>query len=68
MPNDSSGQPSPLISWQVGRGIIESPMEWTRDCMLFFHSSVKLNKEYAAIIVSSKYYVQYLNQYIHKFI
>lgn len=59
MPNDSSGRPSPLISWQVGRGFIKSPMEWTKDCMLFFHSSLKFNTEYVSFIVSFKYCLIY---------
>lgn len=44
MPVDKSSLPSPLTSWQVGRGIIDSPLEWSKNCMLFFHSSVKLKE------------------------
>lgn len=46
MPTDLSGLPSPLTSWRVGRGIIDSPLEWSKNCILFFHSSLKRKKKY----------------------
>jgi len=35
----------------VGRGIIDSPMEWTKNCILFLHSSIEFNESYTDIIV-----------------
>ncbi|XP_060852473.1 uncharacterized protein LOC132930556 isoform X1 [Rhopalosiphum padi] len=49
IPPDYSGEPSPLVSWRVGRGIIDSPMEWTRKCILYLHSSIEFNESYTDI-------------------
>lgn len=46
MPTDLTGLPSPLTSWRVGRGIIDSPMEWSKNCILMFHDSIKLKENY----------------------
>lgn len=60
MPTDLSGLSSPLTSWRVGRGIIDSPLEWSKNCMLYFHSSVKLKEncwswaEKAGFMVTNK--------------
>ncbi|XP_001943815.2 uncharacterized protein LOC100168324 [Acyrthosiphon pisum] len=51
MPLEFSGEPSPLVSWRVGRGIIASPMEWTGDCILYLHRSIELNESYRDIII-----------------
>ncbi|XP_015364951.1 PREDICTED: uncharacterized protein LOC107162514 isoform X2 [Diuraphis noxia] len=51
IPLDFSGEPSPLVSWRVGRGIIDSPMEWTRNCILYLHSSIEFNESYTDIIL-----------------
>lgn len=52
MPNDSSsGQPSALVSWRVGRSLIEPTMEWTKNCMLYFHDSVQTNTSCSDLIV-----------------
>jgi len=49
IPLDYSGEPSPLVSWRVGRGIIDSPMEWTRNCILYLHSTIEFNESYTDI-------------------
>ncbi|XP_022179489.1 uncharacterized protein LOC111040071 isoform X1 [Myzus persicae] len=51
IPLEFSGEPSPLVSWRVGRGIIDSPMEWTRNCILYLHSSIEFNDSHNDIIV-----------------
>lgn len=51
MPNDSSGEPSPFASWRVGRNLIKPQLEWTKDCMLYFHESVQTNASCSDIIV-----------------
>lgn len=51
IPNDQSGEPSPLVSWRVGKNIIEPKLEWTKDCMLYFHNSVQTNASSLNIIV-----------------
>lgn len=57
MPLDKSGESSPMISWQTGRGIIKSPMDWTKHCLIYFHSSVEFNDSYSEIIVRLKKYI-----------
>ncbi|XP_025190776.1 uncharacterized protein LOC112591234 [Melanaphis sacchari] len=51
IPLEFCGEPSPLVSWRVGRGIINSPMEWTKNCILYLHSSIEFNESYTDIIV-----------------
>lgn len=46
-----SGEPSPMVSWRVGRGIIESPLEWTKSCILYFHKSAEANATYRDVLV-----------------
>ncbi|KAE9543007.1 hypothetical protein AGLY_002918 [Aphis glycines] len=49
IPPEFCGEFSPLASWRVGRGIINSPMEWTNNCILYFHSSIEFNDSYSDI-------------------
>lgn len=51
IPLEFCGEPSPLVSWRVGRGIIDSPMEWTKNCILYLHSSIEFNESYTDIIL-----------------
>ncbi|XP_050530449.1 uncharacterized protein LOC126899512 [Daktulosphaira vitifoliae] len=50
MPLEMSGEPSPMISWRVGRGIIDSPMTWANDCIIFVHNSIESNDDYKDIL------------------
>lgn len=52
MPFDTTGDPSPLTAWRVRRGIIDSPMEWTKNCILYFHRSSKYHLAYSKFHVS----------------
>lgn len=52
MPIDYTGEQSPLASWRFGRGITYSRNEWTKQCMLFFHSSCKYHEVYPYIQVN----------------
>lgn len=54
------GEPSPMVSWRVGRGIIESPMEWTSKCILYFHSSVEFNESYSDVVVRLINIIEYI--------
>lgn len=51
MPIDRSREPSPLASWRFGQGITYSRNEWTNQCTLLFHTSVKRNKIFSFIKV-----------------
>ncbi|CAI6350973.1 unnamed protein product [Macrosiphum euphorbiae] len=51
IPLEFSGEPSPLVSWRVGRGIINSPMEWTGNCILYLHSTIEFNESYKDIFL-----------------
>jgi len=50
MPLDISGEYSPLTSWRVGKGMINSPMFWTTDCILYFHKSIKYSDIHPDVI------------------
>ncbi|XP_050426029.1 uncharacterized protein LOC126836549 isoform X4 [Adelges cooleyi] len=50
MPLDMSGEPSPMITWRVGRGIIDSPMAWASNCIVYVHSSMKANEDFTDIL------------------
>lgn len=52
MPVDRTEEPSPLASWRFAQGIIYSRNEWTNQCTLLFHTSLKRNKIYPFIKVS----------------
>lgn len=52
MPLDTSGDPSPLTAWRVRRGIIDSPMDWTKNCILYFHTSTSYHAAYLKSQVS----------------
>lgn len=47
MVKDSSGINSPLIVWRVNRGIINSPMIWAQQTILYFHKSTKFDIGYS---------------------
>ncbi|VVC38208.1 Hypothetical protein CINCED_3A009508 [Cinara cedri] len=47
MPFDTSGVPSPLNVWRFNQGIIESPMIWTKNCILYFHRSTEFDVGYS---------------------
>lgn len=52
MPVDYTGEESPLASWRFGQGMIYSRNDWTNQCMLLFHISVKYNEMYPHIQVN----------------
>lgn len=41
MPLDISDIPSPSISWNVGKGYIETKFDWTKHFIIYLHSSIK---------------------------
>ncbi|VVC38213.1 BRCT domain [Cinara cedri] len=47
MPFDITGEPSPLTAWRVRRGIIDSPMDWAKNCIIYFHKSSKYHLSYS---------------------
>lgn len=52
------GEPSPLMSYRVGQDMIDSPLNWTKNCALYFNYSVHLNDSFSDLIV--RIYILYL--------
>lgn len=63
MLRDSTGVSPSMVSWRVGRGIIDSPMDWTNRCALYFHSSIVTSDLYTNIMVRL-IRILYYNKYI----
>lgn len=53
------GDATPVISFKVGRGEIESPMGWCKDCGIFIHDSIK-DSEFQYLMVRFLIFFIYL--------